>query len=1270
MKEYIDLSIRRYKDNRLFSLDEAISINEVIVLLGAPGSGKTSLLKKYAEPHTSDAEYIKIKKFLNIPCRLDDEAKVLLLDGLDEYRSISPDKRFVTTELGNRLNQLENKKIVISCREMDWFGEYDESALKDEIQKDAVVYGIEPLSDKQKEELAVIQEINNPQEFIAKFSNYGFLENPQMFVMLADLYRKGKIDSIGSKKDLYLTFVKNARERNPDYTCNRINDLRHDEILKYSGYLAAFNLFSGQDSFDEEFVSQIYDSEKGYPKEKLLTVLNTTLFKNKTFVHRTIAEFVLAYFLHEYKLKSAQSISLKRIKNLFVNCNKIPTELRGAYAWLCSLTMNDELIKVDPYYQAIHGDNSSFDNETKKRIVLQVKEYAKTDPYFFQSLNMSELEGFYNKELDPFFIEEFQDALRQKNHYLFFIVNAIVTTSELSSAMKDFLKRQIENGEVSSYCKSEIIDSNAFMNEHEFNLNVLTLIKQGKISDENDSLKNRLLTNLYPEHISSEEVADYLDLYSSDEMIHTCFYLFKTPYDEKRKLVDRIFQLSYDSTRSPHLKLPKHVEPFVSDYFMETVLRFGNPMTAHDIFNVIKHFKSNYYKNYKNLHFESFKHDDELKRSDDKLNRLANDLFSLYVDDVLQRENRPDIRWELYSFQSLFNLKSPQRASNILLDRLDSARDIEINKMLFSCALSYASPDNTTLTEELTAAASKFGFESLLFNWKNPPKADWEIEQEKWKEEQKEKKKKSLEHNETYFRERQDDELQHDFNALFFIAEYLYMEEEYDENKICLTRETFERLKSILKDAIFKDLIDPELLTIKSLAEQSSQAMRNIDTVYYVSCQLNKGIDIKQVSDELLKYLYINVLSHRCISSIIDDKDNARLIEKVEKNLEFVEKILKEYIAFTAEAHLGNHKDTIAYYIETEKDIEKLKDIAVLFVHGNNTIADIILNNFLNVYNFNIALGDLVKLDDESFSTENRNRILALRTLLEDKKDDFTVNMAISLYLLFRDRFERFSCLSGDKKVKIIDYMMSQFNTEEAIKFESGFQSSKQQCASFLNRKSLESLDEKELLELQNIRLGENDIWTNRIAHAISQTVQKNADQTYKPYGMEKVKNFILSGDILSAKDFFADILEKIGLLKQEIEDNRNNDKVPFKGRSENECRDLIMVRLMDKYGNDIELIREKFEGNNRTDINIKYRANLSFEVQIECKKDNNADIDNGIQNQLIGKYLSSGVQYGIYLVFYFGQNTKKEEQLQKELEARIPPDYNDKIKVICIDLN
>lgn len=131
---YVDLSLKRIdkekdqKGDKKYLFDEAVKEGKINIILGTPGSGKTSLLKKF-ESNNEDVQFITVKKFLKLNKKVDPSIQILLLDGLDEYRSISDDKMFVVDELGDRISSLlednNNLKIAVSCREMDWYGDTD-----------------------------------------------------------------------------------------------------------------------------------------------------------------------------------------------------------------------------------------------------------------------------------------------------------------------------------------------------------------------------------------------------------------------------------------------------------------------------------------------------------------------------------------------------------------------------------------------------------------------------------------------------------------------------------------------------------------------------------------------------------------------------------------------------------------------------------------------------------------------------------------------------------------------------------------------------------------------------------------------------------------------------------------------------------------------------------------------------------------------------------------------------------------------------------------
>ena len=370
---YIDLNLKKHnnKEEKTYLLNDVIDDNKFIVILGSPGSGKTSIFKKYEELN-NEAKIFTVKDFIKLNPEINEDNKIILLDGLDEYRSIEADKTFITKMLSKEIKKLgKNKKVVISCREMDWYGEKDKSALNTYIDEDFVLYNVEPLNNEKQLELAKVLKLETANEFVEKFTKYGFLSNPQIFIMLKEIYEQDEQQSIINKIDLYNKFVEFSLETNEEHSLN-ITPPSKDEIFKYAGYIAFYYMFCDIDNISDSFIDNIAN-EENYPKDKIKAVLkNTKLFNNEGFfIHRTIAEFLSAKFIFDCKYQSGTG--KERIKGLFKLDGRIPTELRGCFSWLCALSSDFELIKIDPYYQIIHGDNSIFNIGLKKKIIFRSK---------------------------------------------------------------------------------------------------------------------------------------------------------------------------------------------------------------------------------------------------------------------------------------------------------------------------------------------------------------------------------------------------------------------------------------------------------------------------------------------------------------------------------------------------------------------------------------------------------------------------------------------------------------------------------------------------------------------------------------------------------------------------------------------------------------------------------------------------------------------------------------------------------------------------------
>lgn len=1275
--KFIDLSLKKVSENEkeICSLFDSIDKNKIIIILGAPGSGKSTILKKYEYENKETSKYINIKEFIKFNIALEDTLEVLLLDGLDEYRVVSGDKTLVVTEIGYKLKELlnanPNLKVVISCREMDWYGESDKNALKDKISYDVALFNIKPLTKKQQNNLADILEIQDKDIFLNKFQNKGFLDNPQMFWMLSKIWGKSR-DEVSSKTNLYEQFILQSRENNINHDKSAIY-IEENELFKISGYLAFYYIFSGIDKFYDSIIDKMLDSEKGFSKDSISNILKTKIFRENKFIHRTIAEYLLAKYIKRYKLEDGFFINKNRVKSLFIKNNRIPTELRGTYAWLCSVTKDIELIKIDPYYQAIHADNSLFDTNSKKEIIKSVREYSTNYPYFFEFGQKMELEGFYNEDLDDLLIEEYSKAITLDNHYIYFL-NSIILQSEIpSKKIIRFSKDILENNQVKTYHKSDFIK--LLKLDFQYLKSLLEKIRLNELLDLEDLLKEELLKILYPIHINYKDVVKYLMLYTTDVGGY-CFYLFNTEYKDKFELIDQIYKESYDKNREKKLIIPYNLKIFIEDYFLETLLEYNKTLTAKEIYeNIIKHFKK-YNERYYAITFQSYKYEinDKVKEYKKEIQQLANELYECYIDDML---TNPPEKFNIYGFYYYFNYMTPNNQSEVLFKKLNDKYLKEINLKLFFSGLNLLSngeQNKPIINDNIKNLIEKYNFEEEYKEWLNPKKQDWEIESENSEKARLTEIEEIKRKNEVYFKNKEDSDIKKTFSDLNWIANLTYIILN-EEGKIYLEENTFERLKKILKDSLFCDLINPELLTLISLAKNSQDAHRNIDKVYYVSLCLNED-NIQLNNIELEKYLYLNVLHHEDISNIIKTNYNKNLEST---RINFVISLLKEYTGYLLQEHVPQLENLIMKFIKEENNLKNLKLIAKSKNSSEVDIDNSIFENFIFIYGFKLSREDLnfIIKDFIDIDFDNKNIIEALH-ILQVEKDKFTITKAIGIYELIEGFSKDFKVfkeeLNSDIKVKIINYMMNAFYTEESIKNVNGIQSSKNPCADFLKNSSLKLLDMDELKKLKELQDSTNSIWKYRILNELNSKGLQETDNLHGNYSLEEIKKFILTNSILSQEDFFTEICFKIEMLKQEIEDNRNNDKDIFyntdtySSKTEEEARDIILQRLKDKYSEELYFTKESYEANNRVDINLKYIQNLSYEVQIECKRGDNSQLYRGIEEQLINKYFSSKVQNGIYLIFYFGKPKNKELMLEKVYKS-LPSDDEEKIKIFCIDL-
>lgn len=1235
--KYIDIPLINIFEKETIFFSEAINKFGNIVLLGTPGSGKSSLLTKYSEENKDKTLKKTVKEFVKFDIKIDENIEILLLDGLDEYRSFEKDKNSVIFELANKLKNINCKK-VISCRELDWYGDNDNQALKDNLNEDFEILRISSLNEElQNNMIKIIDSSLNSKEIIKKFSFSGLLQNPQLLKMAVETYNKNQ-DSIETKKDLFETFIKIAgKEHNPNYSSIDIN---YQDIFKYNGYIAFFYMFSDVKVFNDEFFSEI--SNENFKIEGLKESIKSKLYSQySNFIHRTIAEYLCAKFIVEYKLNTQNILFKDRIKAIFVTKKKIFSELRGVYSWIGVLNQDIDWISIDPFYQLIYADNSFFNSNFKKEIIQSIKIYAEKVPYFFTSYIDIFLRGFYVKELDDFLMEEFTSTTKLNNHYLLLISHIIKDAQSISIKLREFIDEKIIDNEISPYIKENLI---VHLNTKE-KKDVLQKILDDTIKDnEYNTLKEKLLKDLYPKYLSIEKLIDVLKKYEKSNMMFQCYYLFDTKFEDKYDLVDALYKNFEEITNIGRTIDFEKIEPvysienFIKDYFVEVYLSYQEKSDTKSIYDILNHFHS-YYRRYDKLKCEAYTKNtkDKLELSKDLLEDLANELFRIYVKEKINEEELL-----FFDFNNIFSLIKPSDKSNIFLENMDMKHSNDINKNLFyNAMLSYK---DKNLNEKFEYISKKYHLEEELNKYKNPTKSEWEIEAEIEAERSNEEFEENRKRNNAYFKSKSDDEILDNFNDLKWAFTYL------NHLKGLIDNETKIRLETIFKQLLEKYLYKDEA-NLNTLMLSMGSKNREIDLIYYEALIINyEDIDFDKLDNDLKKYLYI----------LYVDKQNVANIKKPEEFIKYAENsFAKEVLKYTLTKLLDDVR--LTQCIQQIDDIKLLKNL--LYFYNQDNIQIKIVDNLIENIHFKILKDDLNYIY-ETYKIKEANSILMVKNgnLLNQ-------NDIIDLYVkIFRfDRGNKFNELDSNDKINFVYNFVLIFNDREMLKQNSGIQTNYDQFVHFINYQVFNLLKIKDLDILLG-KIEKTSIWYDNILTKINTESQSNAN-SFNRYKINSLKEFINKNEILDYSDFFEDIFLRLKTVKTTIEDNRDNQQKLFfvnsEPKKENECRDIVVQKLKDKY-DDISVSREQTEADNRADINIKYKY-ANFEIQIECKKDNNRELYKGIKEQLIDKYLSKNVNYGIYLIFNFGD--KKEEELIAKLKENIPNENKDRIKIISFSL-
>lgn len=512
---------------------QAFREHSAYVLLGEPGAGKSRAFEQEQAACGDDSVLVSARDFVTLS-REAWRDKTLFIDGLDEMRAGNAQGGAALDAIRQKLEQLGRPRFRLSCRAADWYGASDQQLLKQVAPNgELAVLQLDPLT------LADMQSIlenklgeHEATAFMAKAETLGmqdWLTNPQTLNMLVEAVTERQQWPHGRQETYELACKRMAREHGRVHrNAMRGSQPHTDEtLLDAAGWLCAVLLLADLAGFalDEDAAGDGFAtlSQLVLPNPDLpvASILKSSLFKPSaiercTPVHRSVAEYLGARWLAAQI--SQHGLPLGRVLALMTGTDGgVVTGLRGLYAWLAvfGIAWRDQLIVRDALGLVLYGDVKAFPKEDKRRLLNALYHDANLNRWLnyhyhdaprFGALATADMEDVFREILN----------LKQPDRSWQVVMDCMMDAmqyGEMLPGLADDLLRIVRDADYWPPLRESAL--HAFVRVageagSAWLLSMLEDIRQGAIEDGNDELMGKLLKHLYPRHIPSSRVFDYL----------------------------------------------------------------------------------------------------------------------------------------------------------------------------------------------------------------------------------------------------------------------------------------------------------------------------------------------------------------------------------------------------------------------------------------------------------------------------------------------------------------------------------------------------------------------------------------------------------------------------------------------------------------------------------------------------------------------------------------------------------------------------------------